>query len=185
MSERASRVLAVIGLGVGGLLGMAGAFAPSASLRGLLWGMDGAGLVMASALLTLAFQRTGHDIVAAGFLVFAVGEGIILSGSAMELRASTPLFGAGATLWAVALTLISSGRAFSLPARALGLLAALLLGSTGLRILAGAPLTPLSAPLPFYAYPVFVATMVAWMPTILRAEGLPVAERPDTNPDAI
>jgi hypothetical protein len=39
---------------------------------------------MASAVLTLVFYRKGQDLVAAGFLVFAVGEGIILSGAAMD-----------------------------------------------------------------------------------------------------
>ena len=77
---RRLRVLASIGLAVGGILGMAGTFAPSASLRGLAWGIDGVSLVMAGALLTLLFYRMGHDVVASGFLVFAVREGIILSG---------------------------------------------------------------------------------------------------------
>jgi hypothetical protein len=84
---------------------MAGTFAPSAFLRGLAWGIDGVGLVMASALLTLAFYRKGQDLVASGFLVFVVGEGLILSGAAMDLTASIPSFGAGISLWALALAL--------------------------------------------------------------------------------
>jgi len=84
------RVLASVGLAVGGIFGMAGTFAPSASLRGLAWGIDGVGLVMAGAVLTLVFYRKGQDLVASGFLVFAVGEGIILSGAAMDLTASVP-----------------------------------------------------------------------------------------------
>src|SRR6266481_2196285 len=79
---------------------MAGTFAPSASLRGLAWGIDGVGLVMAGAVLTLAFYRKGQDLVASGFLVFAVGEGLILSGAAMDLAASVPSFGAGTSLCA-------------------------------------------------------------------------------------
>jgi hypothetical protein len=43
------------------------------------------------------FYRKGQDLVAAGFLVFAVGEGIILSGAAMDLTASVPSFGAATT----------------------------------------------------------------------------------------
>jgi hypothetical protein len=41
---------------------MAGTFAPSASLRGLAWGIDGVGLVMAGAVLTLVFYRRGQDL---------------------------------------------------------------------------------------------------------------------------
>lgn len=81
---------------------MAGTFAPSASLRGLAWGTDGVALVMACALLTVVFYRAGQDLVASGFLVFAIGEGIILSGAAMDLAASAPSFGAVSGLWASA-----------------------------------------------------------------------------------
>jgi hypothetical protein len=173
MTPRGARVLAAIGLAVGGLLGLAGTFAPTASLRGLAWGIDGASLVMASAVLTLAFYRAGHDRVAAGYLVFAIGEGLILSGAAMDLSASVPSFGAGASLWVVALALISSAPVFPLAVRLLGFLAAALFAGTALQIFAGMPLTPLSAPLPFFAYPLFVATLVGWIPLLLRPEGRP------------
>jgi hypothetical protein len=93
VSNKGLRVLASVGLAVGGVFGMAGTFAPSASLRGLVWGIDGVGLIMAGALLTLAFYRKGQDLVASGFLVFVVGEGLVLSGAAMDLAASVPSFG--------------------------------------------------------------------------------------------
>ena len=124
VSDNGLRVLASVGLAVGGVFGMAGTFAPSASLRGLAWGIDGVGLVMAGTVLTLVFYRKGQDLVASGFLVFAVGESIILSGAAMDLTASVPSFGAGTSLWALALVLISVPRVFPLPVRLLGLLAA-------------------------------------------------------------
>ena len=157
------RVLASVGLAVGGIFGMAGTFAPSASLRGLAWGIDGVGLVMAGAVLTLVFYRKGQDLVASGFLVFAVGEGIILSGAAMDLTASVPSFGAGTSLWALALVLISIPRVFPLPVRLLGLFAAVLFAATAVPIFAGIQVMPTTAPLPFYAYPVFVATLGGWI----------------------
>ena len=55
MNDKHLRILASIGLAVGGMLGLAGTFAPSASLRGLAWGIDGIALVMASALLTVTY----------------------------------------------------------------------------------------------------------------------------------
>lgn len=95
VNDKGLRVLASVGLAVGGVFGMAGVFVPSASLRGLAWGIDGVGLVMAGALLTVAFYRRGQDLVASGFLVFTVGEGIILSSAAMDLAVSVPSFGRG------------------------------------------------------------------------------------------
>ena len=168
MNDRPLRILGSIGLAVSGALGLAGSFAPTATLRGLAWGLDGTALVMACAVLTLLFFRRGQDLVAAGFLVFAVGEGLVVACSAMELNASIPLFGAGTGLWAMALFLISAPRVFPLPVRLLGLAAGVLFAVVALQIFAGAQLTPLSHPLPFNAYPVFVATFAGWISTLLR-----------------
>jgi hypothetical protein len=170
VSDRGLRVLASVGLAVGAVFGMAGAFSPSASFRGLAWGIDGVGLIMAGALLTLAFYRKGQDLVASGFLVFVVGEGLVLSGAAMDLAASVPSFGAGASLWALALVLISIPRVFPLPVRLLGFLAAVLFGVTAARIFAGIQVMPTTAPLPFYAYPVLVATLIGWILTLVKTD---------------
>jgi hypothetical protein len=168
MNEKSLRVLASIGLAVGGALGMAGTFAPSASLRGLAWGVDGIALVLACSLLALRFFRMRQDIVAAGFLVFAIGECLLVSGAAMDLVRSTPSFGGGVGLWAAGLALISFPRVFPMIVRLLGLAAALLFAATACRIFAGAQITALSQPLPFFAYPVLVATFVGWIVTILK-----------------
>jgi len=166
-----------VGLAVGGVFGMAGTFAPSDSLRSLAWGIDGVGLVMAGALLTVLFYRRGQDLVASGFLVFVVGQGLILSSAAMDLAASIPLFGAGASLWALALVLISVPRVFPLAARLLGVLAAILFAITALRIFAGTRIMPTTTPLPFYAYPVLVATFVGWIARLLKGDSLAGAAR--------
>jgi hypothetical protein len=168
VNDRKLRVLASIGLAFGGIFGTAGVFVPFATLRGLAWGIDGMGLVMAGAVLTLVFARRGDDLVAAGFLVFAIGEGFILSGAASDLVASVPSFGTGTGLWALSLVLISSGRVFAVPIRAVGLGAAVLFAFTALQIFVGAPITPITSPLPFYAYPVFVATLGGWIWTLLN-----------------
>jgi len=169
MHEKSLRVLASIGLALGGALGMAGTFAP-ATLRGLAWGIDGVALVMSSALLGVSYFRRGQDFVAAGFLVFAVGEGVILSGAAMDLHASVPSFGAGSGLWAMALALISGPQVFPTFVRLVGFAAAILFAVTAAQIFAGAQITPLSRPLPFFAYPVLVATFAGWILTLLKSD---------------
>jgi len=172
--ERLLRVLASIGLAIGGALGLAGTFAPSASLRGIAWGIDGLALVMAAALLTIMFYRRDEPLVASGFLVFTVGETLILSGAAQDLTASVPSFGAGTGLWALALFMISTPNVFSRPVRVLGACAGTLLAATAAQIFAGVQLTPLASPLPFYAYPVLVATMVGWIWMLLRRNNQPL-----------
>jgi hypothetical protein len=166
MSDRPLRVLASGGLVVGGAFGLAGSFAPSDALRGLAWGIDGVALVLAAALLTVVFLRRRQDLMAAGFLVFALGEGLVVSGSAMDLAASAPSFGAGAALWSTALALVSGPPVFPLVVRLLGAIASLLFAVTALRVFAGAAITPLTSPLPFFAYPILVATLLGWAWTI-------------------
>jgi hypothetical protein len=162
MSELRLRLIAAIGLAVGAVLGMAGTFAPSASLRGLAWGLDGTALIVATALLTIHHFRRGNDVVAAGFLVFVVGEGLILSSAAMELAASVPSFGAGVALWAASLTLVSVSSAVPLVVRGVGFVASLLFTIVAVQIFLGRALTPLSQPLPFFAYPFLAATLFGW-----------------------
>src|SRR6516225_5107494 len=96
--------------------------------------------------LTLKFHNMGNDIVAGGFLVFGVGEGVILSGTAAGPSASVPSFGAGVALWATALLLISVPRQFPIWVRGVGILASGLFLITAARIFWGEQVLPTSAP---------------------------------------
>jgi hypothetical protein len=154
--------IASSGLVIGAVFGMAGTFVPSAALRGLFWGIDGVALIVATALLTIHHFRQGHDVVAAGFLVFVVGETLILSGVAMDLAASGPVFGAGTALWAASLALVSVPTVMPAWLRAVAAIAALLFAAVAVQLFMARPLTPLSQPLPFFAYPFFALTLFGW-----------------------
>lgn len=162
MSNRCPRLIASGGLVIGAVLGMAGTFVPSASLRGLLWGLDGIALIIATALLTIHHFRQGHDVVAAGFLVFVAGETLILAGAAMNPVASSHIFGAGVGLWAASLVLVSAPGVMPSWVKVTGVVAALLFAVVAVQIFVGRTLTPLSQPLPFLAYPVLVVTLFGW-----------------------
>jgi hypothetical protein len=162
MNDERLRRVAAVGLVVGALLGMAGTFAPSAELRGVAWGIDGTALVVASALLAVHHLRQGQELLAAGFLVFLAGETLIVSGSGMDLEASAPIFAAGSGLWAAALALTSASPVLPAVVRGAGAIAALLFAVTAVRMFGGARLTPLSTPLPFYAYPFLAITLFGW-----------------------
>lgn len=128
----------------------------------MLWGVDGIALVVAAALLTVHYFRRGDDVVAAGFLVFVAGETLVLSTAAMELSSAGPLFGAGSGLWAMSLLLLSAPRVAPVWVRGVGGLAAILFLVVALRTFLGEPLTALTKPLPFFAYPFLVATLLGW-----------------------
>ena len=166
--------IAETGLVIGALFGMAGTFAPTAELRGLAWGTDGIALVVASALLALHHLRKGDVQLGAGFLVFLAGETLIVSGSAMDLAASAPSFAAGSGLWSAALAMVSASPNMPRLVRVTGSIAASLFAITAAAIFGGLSFTPLSGPLPFYAYPFLAVTLLGWAwahrPSSVRAE---------------
>ena len=159
---------AAIGLGVGTVFGLAGTFVSEAALRQTFWAIDGVALVVASALLTMKYFRAGNDCVAAGFLVFAIGESLLVSGTAAGLEGSVPSFGGGVALWAAALLLTSIPKTFALWVRAVGVVAALLFVIVAARIFWGEQLLPTSSPLPFFAYPLLVLTFLGWIWTLVK-----------------
>lgn len=168
MSDKGIRTIASVGLAIGAILGLGGTFASSDAVRGLAWGIDGIGIVTASAILTIYFSRKEDDLLAAGFLVFAFGETLLVGSAAMSLEASAPMFGGGVGLWALGLVLIGVSRFFPVVVRIIGYVAAVLFGMVSVHIFYGDHLTPLSSPLPFFAYPVLVLTMIGWIWTLLR-----------------
>lgn len=184
MLDRRLRLVPPIALVVGSLLGMAGTFAPSSGVRGLAWGIDGTLLVVAAAMLAVHHLRSGDSILAAGFLVFLAGETLIVSGSAMDPAATTPIFGAGSGLWAAALLLTSASRALPTFVRATGAIAAILFAVVAGMIYSGSALTPLSKPLPFDAYPFLALTLFGWAwvhrGSLLGRENASIEERSST-----
>lgn len=162
MTGSHKRLLVPGGLVIGAVLGMAGTFAPSAALRGLFWGIDGIALIVATALLAVQHLRRGNDLAAAGFLVFVAGETLVVSGSAMELTASAPAFGAGCGLWAVSLALVSLPALMPSWVRISASVAAVLFAVVAVQIFMGGALTPLSQPLPHFAYPFLAITLFGW-----------------------
>ena len=141
---------------------MAGTFAQSASPRGLAWGLDGTALIVGAALLTVHHFRRGNDVAAAGCLVFVIGEGLILSGAAMGLVASAPSFAAGVSLWAASLALVSASSVMPTVVRGVGFIGSLSFTVVAVQMFLGCALTPLSRPLPFFAYPFLAATLFGW-----------------------
>ena len=171
-THRKLNIVAATGLAIGAVFGLAGTIVTHSHLQATLWAIDSVGLVMATTLLTVKFLRKGCDVIAAGFLVFAIGESVILSGTAAGLVGSIPSFAAGIALWAAALVLISIPKEFSTGVRMIGIATAILFAITSARIFWGERLLPTSSPLPFFGYPFLVITIVGWITYLLKEHGL-------------
>ena len=163
------RILAVIGLVAGAVLGMAGSMVTASHVRAVCWAIDATGVIIATTILALSYLRAGKMEVAAGFLVYAIGEGIMLTGTPMSLEASAPAFAAGTALWSAGLAMVSVPREFPLFTRFTGFVASVLFAVVSLRIFWGSALTPISRPLPTFAYPILVLTFAGWIWTIVRS----------------
>ncbi len=161
-------VMIVAGLPLGGVFGLLGSMVRSRNLQAAAWGIDGVGLVVATSLLTLRFFRRGNDCVAAGFLVFAIGEGAMLAGTGATLAQSVPSFAAGTALWSAALLLTSIPKEFAIWIRLIGVIGAVLFAITAARIFWGEQVLPTASPLPFFAYPFLVLTFIGWIWTLLK-----------------
>src|SRR5713226_6303470 len=157
------KVVAAFVLTLGGLFRLLRTVVTEQNLRAAAWGIDSVGLVVATSLLALRYFRKGNDLVAAGFLVFAIGEGVMLSGTATTLAASVPSFAAGTALWSAALLLTSIPQGFASWTRLAGIIGAILFAVTSARIFWGEQVLPTSSPLPFFAYPFLVLTFAGWI----------------------
>jgi hypothetical protein len=165
---RTNDIVICAGLLLGGVFGMAGTMVTEQNLRAAFWAIDGVGLIVATGLLALKFFHKGADLIAAGFLVFSIGEAVMLSGTAASLAGSVPSFAAGASLWSAALLLTGLPKEFSNWIRLTSLIGAVLFAVTTGRIFLGEQVLPTAAPLPYFAYPFLVLTFVGWIWTVLR-----------------
>src|SRR4029453_5516549 len=100
-SNRTKNLVASVGLAFGAVFGLAGTMVTDPNLQSTLWAIDSCGLILACALLTLNFYRKGNDFFAAGFLVFTIGESVMLSETSANVPTMIPAFAAGTALWAV------------------------------------------------------------------------------------
>jgi hypothetical protein len=162
--------IAAIGLIIGAVLGIAGSFAPTANLRGIAWGIDGTTIIVGCAIMTVHFLRNGNDMLAAGFIVYAIGEGLVQLVCAMAPESSSPFFAAGTALWAAGMAMVSFPNGFPIFVRGTGIIAGVLFSATALEIFSGNMLTPLSKPLPFYSYPFLALTLLGWAWTMLKSK---------------
>ena len=162
------KAIVLAGLALGAALGMAGTFVTADNLRAVLWAVDGTALVAATALMALWQFGKGNEVVAAGFVVYAIGEAVMLGGTSMALEASVPAFAAGTALWSAGLLMTSLPRGFAVWGRATGCIAAVLFASVSLRIFWGETVTPIARPLPYFAYPFLVLTFAGWALGVVR-----------------
>ena len=111
--KASARTVVLARLVLSAVLGMAGTMVGGQPLRAVLWGIDGTGLGTnlnaATSLLALAHFRAGNGLGAGGFMVYCIGEAVMLGGTAMTPDASVPTFAAGTAFLSAALAVTAVG----------------------------------------------------------------------------
>jgi hypothetical protein len=166
--KRPLNAVAIAGLMLGGVFGMAGTFVADPRLRTVFWGIDGLGLIVATAILSLKNFRSGNDSVAAGFLLFCIGESVMLAGTPQSLEAMIPSFAAGCALWAAALLMTGIPPTFAIWARIASVIGAAVFLITFAGILWGVRILPTAFPLPGLGFPFLVLAFCGWIWALVR-----------------
>jgi hypothetical protein len=162
------RILIVVGLAIGAVLGFGGNFIHTGPAQNVVYAISSLGIIMGSALFAAWFARQGRDTVAVGFALLALAEGVILSGGTPSDPRASASFAAGTALYSVALLLVSLPAAFPLWTRIAGALAAVPFAAHALLSLLGRSPDP-SGPLASIGYVLLILAIVGWMITVLRA----------------
>ena len=167
MNEKSIVTISAAGLLLGCVSGIAGSVVPSATFRSLAWALDSGALILAGALLAMYYLRKGYVIMAAGYLIFLIGETVVFSCCATNLDDNISAFGTGTFLWATSISILSTQKIFPLFIRCTGMTSAALFFVVSLLIITGHPVNALTKPLPFYAYPFYAITLAGWAWTSL------------------
>jgi hypothetical protein len=167
------RILIVVGLAIGAVLGFGGNFLPAGPPQNIVYALSSLGIIMGSALFVAWFARQGKSMVAVGFALLALAESMSLSGlfllaSAPTFSGASASFAAGVALYAVALPLASVPPAFPLWTRIVGVLTAIPFAAHALLWLLGRSPAP-SGPLASIGYVLLIVTIIGWIITVLRA----------------
>ena len=166
--NRTQNQLAAAGLAIGAIFGLSGSFLtkdPTTQIA--LYEISSVGLLVASALLTLKFFREGKDLLAAGFLIFALGEAIMSSGAGMGEELAQASFGAGMATYVPAFLLLGLSKGFPLLPRITIILAAVPFLIAAVTIFSGGQALS-SSPVVGGAYGLLVLSIIGWCTYLLR-----------------
>lgn len=166
--NRVETVLVALGLGMGVVFGMGGSMAAhSPILQSGLYEISSVGLVVSTTLLAIKFMGSKRDLLATGFLIFAIGEAIMTVGIPMSLVDGQPSFGAGMALYLPALCLISIPKYFPLWVRLAGMATVIPFAIAATKIFIGQEALSTST-FPGLGYGLLSLTIIGWILTFLK-----------------
>lgn len=163
--ERTKYILAAAGLATGVIFGISGSLV-SPQMAIAFYEISSVGLTAACVILALNFYRKEEDLVASGFLLFAIAEAVMSGGTSAGEIAGQPAFGAGMALYVPAFLLISIPGKFPLWNRLSGIATAIPFGIAAAIIFSGGQVLS-SSGLAGAGYGLLSLTTIGWIINLL------------------
>jgi hypothetical protein len=160
-------LLASIGLATGAIFGMSGMFFPDPTIQLCLFVISGMGLLTGMILLFVKFLREQNDLVAAGFLIFAIGESVSTGAAAGDEMTGKAAFAACMLFYVVGFLLICLPAQFPIWVRLTGLASAIPFLIAASRFFIGYGIDS-SDTLPGIGYGLLTLTIVGWILYLMR-----------------
>ena len=160
-------LIAAIGLAIGAFFGMSGLFFTTPTVQLCVFVISGVGFTTGLALLAVKFLREQQDLLATGFLLFAIGEAISTLSAAAEEKTGTAAFAGCMLFYFVGFMFICLTPIFPLWTRITGILSALIFLTAASRFYLGFGIDTADT-LPGLAYGLLTITIVGWIVYLLK-----------------
>jgi hypothetical protein len=160
-------IIASFGLAIGAIFGMSGLVFAEPVTQLCLFVISGVGLATGVGLLAVKFMREENDLIATGFLLFAIGEAISTLNAAGDEESAVSAFAGCMLFYVVGFLLISVPARFPNWVRITGLAAAIPFLVAAARFYLGQGLDT-SDTLPGIGYSLLTITIIGWIVTLLQ-----------------
>jgi ABC-type transport system involved in multi-copper enzyme maturation permease subunit len=159
--------IACAGLATGAIFGISGSAVSDPTLQIVFYEISSLGMVIAFSLLVMKFFREQKDFMATGFLLFALAEAVMSSGTALGEIGGQASFGAGMALYVPALLFICLPKEFPMWVRIAGIATAIPFFISAAKIFFGEVVLSSSAVIGA-GYGLLVLTIIGWILTLYR-----------------
>lgn len=159
------RLIVTVGFAIGALLGMGGSFLPPGDLQHNAWFVSSAGLVVGLVLLAGRMTTEGRDQTAAGLVVLALAE-VVLMTMAGSMRPET-VFAHGVGLYVPGFLLVAASDRYPVWVRVVNVLTAVAFAAHWVLHVTGGH-APVNGPAAGVGYGLFVASLVGWTVDVWR-----------------
>ncbi len=170
-----SNLIASIGLGIGVILGMSGLAFTAPTTQLCLFVISGIGFTTGLALLAFKFSKEKQEILATGFLLFAIGEAISTLNAAADEKTANAAFAGCMLFYFVGYLFICLTPKFPLWTRISGMASALIFVVAASRFYLGYGINSADT-LPGIGYGLLTLTIVGWIVYLLRERPILTSE---------